>query len=70
VAESDAFRAPLPFWEEGDGPRGVSLKLTPDNHVLIEVGHAGIVLAPEDAREMALEMTALARTALHRKQGN
>jgi len=61
---------PLPHWDSGEGPRGVELKLTPDNCVLIEVGMAGIILAPEHAAEMAREMAALARTALRRKRGS
>ena len=61
---------PLPHWDNGAGPSGVELRLTPDNCVLIEVGMAGIILAPEHAAEMAREMAALARTALRRKRGN
>ncbi len=61
---------PLPHWDSGEGPRGVELRLTPDNSVLIEVGMAGIILAPEHAAEMAREMAALARTALRRKRGS
>lgn len=65
-----ATRALLPFWDEGDGPKGCNLRLTPDNAIVIEVGQAGIVLAAEDAHEMAREMLALAKTALIRKRGN